>query len=212
MVDAHDRLAARGGDRRGGRGGDALRARLLPGRGDGAPPRRCLGRRPRARRCAACRPGRWWWRSPDGSAWDAIGKAYKRLELGDSEYLPAFFARWPRAVARGAVSDASDDEPRPATPSRFPLTGDLDLHSVRSRARSRRVVEEYVRACRERGVLRAAARARARARRAARRGAAHARRSMPEVVTFADAPAAAGGWGATSGAIADARRGTSSVF
>jgi hypothetical protein len=28
---------------------------------------------------------------PDGSAWDAIGKAYSRLELGDSEYLPAFF-------------------------------------------------------------------------------------------------------------------------
>lgn len=28
---------------------------------------------------------------PDGSAWDAIGKAYKRLELGDGEYLPAFF-------------------------------------------------------------------------------------------------------------------------
>ena len=27
----------------------------------------------------------------DGSAWDVIGKAYKRLELGDSEYLPAFF-------------------------------------------------------------------------------------------------------------------------
>jgi hypothetical protein len=31
-------------------------------------------------------------RLPDGSAWDAIGKAYKRLELGDGEYLPAFFA------------------------------------------------------------------------------------------------------------------------
>jgi len=29
---------------------------------------------------------------PGGSAWDPIGKAYKRLELGDSEYLPAFFA------------------------------------------------------------------------------------------------------------------------
>jgi len=28
----------------------------------------------------------------DGSAWDTIGKAYKRLELGDAEYLPAFFA------------------------------------------------------------------------------------------------------------------------
>ena len=29
----------------------------------------------------------------DGSAWDAIGKAYRRLELGDSEYLPSFFER-----------------------------------------------------------------------------------------------------------------------
>jgi hypothetical protein len=29
---------------------------------------------------------------PGGSAWDPIGKAYKRLELGDSEYLPAYFA------------------------------------------------------------------------------------------------------------------------
>ncbi len=29
---------------------------------------------------------------PSGAAWDAIGKAYRRLELGDSEYLPAFFA------------------------------------------------------------------------------------------------------------------------
>jgi len=35
---------------------------------------------------------------PDGSAWDAIGKTYKRLELGDSEYLPAFF----EAAAGGA--------------------------------------------------------------------------------------------------------------
>ena len=35
---------------------------------------------------------------PDGSAWDPIGKAYKRLELGDAEYLPAFFAA---AAARG---------------------------------------------------------------------------------------------------------------
>jgi hypothetical protein len=29
---------------------------------------------------------------PSGAAWDAIGKAYRRLELGDTEYLPAFFA------------------------------------------------------------------------------------------------------------------------
>jgi hypothetical protein len=33
-----------------------------------------------------------------GSAWDPIGKVYKRLELGDSEYVPAFFA----AAASGA--------------------------------------------------------------------------------------------------------------
>ncbi len=28
---------------------------------------------------------------PDGSAWDVIGKVYRRLELGDSEFLPSFF-------------------------------------------------------------------------------------------------------------------------
>ncbi len=38
---------------------------------------------------------------PDGSSWDAIGKAYKRLELGDSEYLPAFFEA---AAAHGRAS------------------------------------------------------------------------------------------------------------
>jgi hypothetical protein len=37
----------------------------------------------------------------DGSAWDPIGKVYKRLELGDSEYLPAYFAA---AAARGRRS------------------------------------------------------------------------------------------------------------
>jgi hypothetical protein len=36
---------------------------------------------------------------PRGSAWDAIGKAYKRLELGDSEYLPAYFTLAARAAA-----------------------------------------------------------------------------------------------------------------
>jgi hypothetical protein len=28
---------------------------------------------------------------PDGSTWDAIGKVFRRLELGDSEFLPAFY-------------------------------------------------------------------------------------------------------------------------
>jgi hypothetical protein len=27
----------------------------------------------------------------DGSAWDVIGKVYRRFEVGESEYLPAFF-------------------------------------------------------------------------------------------------------------------------
>lgn len=38
---------------------------------------------------------------PDGSAWDTIGKVYKRLDLGDSEFLPAFF-HWAARGARGA--------------------------------------------------------------------------------------------------------------
>jgi hypothetical protein len=28
----------------------------------------------------------------DGSAWDVIGKVFRRFEIGDSEYLPVFFA------------------------------------------------------------------------------------------------------------------------
>jgi hypothetical protein len=41
---------------------------------------------------------------PDGSAWDAIGKVYRRLELGDSEYLPGFFA----AAARGGRAGGAE--------------------------------------------------------------------------------------------------------
>jgi hypothetical protein len=29
---------------------------------------------------------------PGGTTWDAIGKVFVRFEVGDSEYLPAFFA------------------------------------------------------------------------------------------------------------------------
>jgi len=42
----------------------------------------------------------------DGSAWDAIGKAYRRLELGDSEYLPAYFATAAASGRRGGSSTA----------------------------------------------------------------------------------------------------------
>ena len=40
----------------------------------------------------------------DGSAWDTVGKVYKRLELGDSEFLPAFF-QW---AARGRTGGARE--------------------------------------------------------------------------------------------------------
>jgi len=90
----------------------------------------------------------------------------------------------------------------------IPLTGDLDLHPFLPRDIPS-VVEEYVRACRARGVLRlrlAHGRGKGVQRAAVRRALA----SLPEVVSFGDAPALAGGWGAT---VAELRpRDTSSVF
>jgi len=83
-----------------------------------------------------------------------------------------------------------DDEP-----VRLPLTGDLDLHPFSPREIPS-VVEEYVRACRETGVLRlrlAHGRGRGVQRAVVRRVLA----SMPDVVSFSDAPPEAGGWGAT---------------
>ena len=55
-----DRVAARGGARRGGRGRGPVRLRLLSRRGDGAVPAGELGADRRARPCATCRRGRWW--------------------------------------------------------------------------------------------------------------------------------------------------------
>lgn len=39
---------------------------------------------------------------PSGSTWDPIGKVYKRFELGDAEYLPAYF----HAAAHGTEPGA----------------------------------------------------------------------------------------------------------
>ena len=78
---------------------------------------------------------------------------------------------------------------------RIPLTGELDLHPFSPRDIPS-VVEEYVRACAEKGVhhLRLAhGRGRGVQRAIVRRVLA----SLPEVHSFADAPAGAGGWGAT---------------
>jgi DNA-nicking Smr family endonuclease len=87
-----------------------------------------------------------------------------------------------------------DDEPVDA-PFAIPLTGDLDLHPFLPREIPS-LVEEYVRACRERGVLRlrlAHGRGRGVQRAVVRRTLA----SIPEVVTFSDAGPETGGWGAT---------------
>ena len=80
-------------------------------------------------------------------------------------------------------------------PFAIPVTGDLDLHPFDPREIPS-LVEEYVRACRERGILRlrlAHGRGRGVQRAAVRRVLA----SLPEVVSFSDAPPSAGGWGAT---------------
>jgi DNA-nicking Smr family endonuclease len=76
-----------------------------------------------------------------------------------------------------------------------PIDGDLDLHAFSPREIPS-VVVEYVHACRARGVLRlrlAHGRGRGVQRAVVRRVLA----SLPEVVSFSDAPALAGGWGAT---------------
>jgi DNA-nicking Smr family endonuclease len=76
-----------------------------------------------------------------------------------------------------------------------PITGDLDLHPFAPREIPS-VVEEYVRACRERGILRlrlAHGRGRGVQRAAVRRTLA----SLAAVLSFEDAPPESGGWGAT---------------
>jgi DNA-nicking Smr family endonuclease len=93
-------------------------------------------------------------------------------------------------------------------PLEIPITGDLDLHPFLPREIPS-LVEEYVRACRARGVLRlrlAHGRGRGVQRAAVRRALA----SLPEVVSFSDAEAQAGGWGAT--VVVLSAPGTSSVL
>jgi DNA-nicking Smr family endonuclease len=87
------------------------------------------------------------------------------------------------------------DDPDADQPVSIPLDGELDLHPFSPRDIPS-VVEEYVRACRERGVLRlrlAHGRGRGVQRAVVRRVLA----SIPDVVSFSDAPPEAGGWGAT---------------
>jgi DNA-nicking Smr family endonuclease len=80
-------------------------------------------------------------------------------------------------------------------PVEIPITGELDLHAFAPRDVPV-VVEEYVRACRERGLRRlrlvhgrGIGVQRAEVRRVLGR--------LPGVASFSDAPPASGGWGAT---------------
>ena len=104
------------------------------------------------------------------------------------------------------MSDEGD--PPGDEPVAIPLTGDLDLHPFSPREIPS-VVEEYVRACRERGVRRLRL-AHGRGKGVQRAVAHRVLASLPEVVSFQDAPPSAGGWGAT---VVHLRgRETSSVF
>jgi DNA-nicking Smr family endonuclease len=81
-------------------------------------------------------------------------------------------------------------------PVELPITGELDLHAFAPRDIPL-VVEEYVRVCRERGILRlrlAHGRGKGVQRAVVRRLLAR----LPGIAGFADAPPDAGGWGATS--------------
>jgi len=92
------------------------------------------------------------------------------------------------------VTDPEEDRPL-EDQVRVPLTGDLDLHPFAPRDIPS-VVEEYVRACRDEGVLHLRL-AHGRGKGVQRAVVQRVLRSLPEVESFADAPAGAGGWGAT---------------
>jgi DNA-nicking Smr family endonuclease len=102
----------------------------------------------------------------------------------------------------------SDVDPDVGQPVSIPLTGELDLHPFAARDIPS-VVEEYVRACRERGVLRLRL-AHGRGKGVQRAEVRRVLASLPEVVSFSDAPPEAGGWGAT--VVVLRGEGTSSVF
>ena len=76
-----------------------------------------------------------------------------------------------------------------------PITGELDLHTFAARDVAS-VVEEYLEACREKGLLRVRV-VHGRGRGVQRAVVHRLLRSLPGVVSFADAPPASGGWGAT---------------
>ncbi len=93
-----------------------------------------------------------------------------------------------------------DDEPEDGEAVDIPISGDLDLHPFHPREIPS-LVEEYVRECRARGILRvrlAHGRGRGVQRAVVRRTLA----AMDGVVSIEEATPSAGGWGATVAVLA----------
>ena len=84
----------------------------------------------------------------------------------------------------------NEDEP----PIEIPVSGELDLHAFAPRDVPS-VVEEYLKACRERGILRVRL-VHGRGTGAQRAVVRRVLRDLPDVAGFQDAPPEAGGWGA----------------
>jgi DNA-nicking Smr family endonuclease len=80
-------------------------------------------------------------------------------------------------------------------PVEIPITGELDLHAFAPRDIPA-VVEEYVRACRERGIRRLRL-VHGRGIGVQRAVVQRVLRGLDGVASFSDAPPASGGWGAT---------------
>lgn len=89
----------------------------------------------------------------------------------------------------------SNDEEEGAEAISIPLTGDLDLHPFKP-ADIPSVVEEYVRACAERGVAHVRL-VHGKGKGVQRAVVARVLRALPDVASFEEAPSIAGGWGAT---------------
>ena len=89
----------------------------------------------------------------------------------------------------------SEPPEEPGGPLEIPLTGDLDLHPF-SPCEVPSLVEEYVSACRERGILRVRL-AHGRGRGVQRAIVRRTLLALPQVVSVEDAAPEAGGWGAT---------------
>ncbi|HXY40481.1 MAG TPA: Smr/MutS family protein [Vicinamibacteria bacterium] len=103
------------------------------------------------------------------------------------------------------MSDPTGDGPEDEPPDtvEIPVTGELDLHPFAPKDIPS-VVVEYVRACRARGIL-SVRLAHGRGTGVQRAVVRRVLRAMPEVVSFADALPAAGGWGATVATLAPPR-------